>query len=323
MNRFFKPLEGARLLTMLWLLAGLWLLTPAAAFGEEAPPLVLPELTEEGFLPGIGEFIYEAEEGPWIYISQDLNIRVDRYQTEKPKLVWYETIIRTGGRQTLRTLMTNPERPGSKFQNPLVIARENQAVLAFNDDFFGYRIYNKDKVGIVIREGKVYGDQTNRNVTSHIPNLDLMAVFKDGSMRAFYCNEYTAQEYLQMGVTDTFCFGPVVLKDGEIGQQIQNGKYKTLEPRTCLGMAAPGHYVLITVEGRRKTSKGTGLLWVAQRMQEMGVTQAINLDGGQTVALVFRGRLINKIGTYQNTKRLRTVSSMIAVGETQMPAELE
>lgn len=299
-----------------------WMVLFAAAGAAAAETEMPPALTEDGFLMEPGEYIVDGgETGPWVYISQDLSIRIDRYQREKPKLVWFETTISTKGERRLETLLVNKERPGTRFQNPVTIARENNAVLAINDDFFGYRIYNKETVGIVIRDGVVYGTKTKKKITSHIPNLDLLAVFADGSMRAFYCNEHTAEEYLDMGVTDTYCFGPVVIKDGEIGQQIQAGKYTATEPRNCLGMIEPGRYVVITVEGRSSDSKGTGLKWVAERMQEMGVTQAINLDGGQTVALVFRGRLLNKFGSYNNHKKLRSVSSMIAIGQTEIPEE--
>ena len=79
-------------------------------------------------------------------------------------------------------------------------------------------------------------------------------------------------------------------------------------------MIEPGHYLLLSVQGRMKSSEGTGLIRMAQMMKERGVEEALNLDGGNTMALVFRGRMINKLATWQNKKFVRTVSSLIGVG---------
>jgi exopolysaccharide biosynthesis protein len=85
-----------------------------------------------------------------------------------------------------------------------------------------------------------------------------------------------------------------------------------------MGMIAPRHYLLITVEGRHSGSKGTGLAWIATRMQELGVREALNLDGGNTTALVFRGQLLNKIGTLNGKlviiRGVRSVSSVMGIG---------
>ena len=82
-------------------------------------------------------------------------------------------------------------------------------------------------------------------------------------------------------------------------------------------MIAPNHYLLLSVQGRRKDSEGTNLQRVAEIMQERGVTEALNLDGGNTMALVFRGRMLNKLATYKNKKFVRTVTSMIGIGYTE------
>ena len=83
----------------------------------------------------------------------------------------------------------------------------------------------------------------------------------------------------------------------------------------------------MTVEGRHSASKGTGLAWLAMRMQELGVQEAVNLDGGNTTALVFRGELLNKIGTYDGKtitlRGVRSVSSIMGIGRNQSPLPVE
>jgi len=53
-------------------------------------------------------------------------------------------------------------------------------------------------------------------------------------------------------------------------------------------------------------------------MKELGVQEALNLDGGNTTALVFRGQLLNKIGTLTGKmvvlRGVRSVSSIMGIG---------
>ena len=85
-------------------------------------------------------------------------------------------------------------------------------------------------------------------------------------------------------------------------------------------MIEPGHYLLISVQGRKeKDSRGTMLQRVAELMKDKGVTQALNLDGGNTMALMFRGRMLNKEALYQNRKFVRSVTSLIGIGSTEIP----
>ena len=84
---------------------------------------------------------------------------------------------------------------------------------------------------------------------------------------------------------------------------------------------SPGHYLLISFQGRTKESKGTTLQRVAEMMKERGVQQALNLDGGNTMALMFRGRMLNKLAIYRNKRFVRTVTSVIGIGHTENQAE--
>ena len=63
-------------------------------------------------------------------------------------------------------------------------------------------------------------------------------------------------------------------------------------------------------------SKGTTLQRMAEIMKDHGVTDALNLDGGNTMALIFRGRMLNKLATFKNKKFVRTVTSLIGIGTT-------
>ena len=280
-----------------------------------------PDLDGDGFLPGEGEYVYENDEdGLWVYVSRNLRIVITRRKDSSIPLEWYETDIRTRNGEAFYSVMTDPERPGRKYQYPYIIAEEANCVLAFSDDFFATRMNNKETVGIIIRDGQMICTDTNRTSGHHLPNLDMMAQYPDGRLEVYECNEHSAEELLAMGAVNVFSFGPILIRDGEINDKVYH-YYKSIEPRHALGMIEPGHYLLLSIQGRMKESKGTVLQRVAELMKEKGVTQALNLDGGNTMALVFRGRMLNKLAVYKKKKFVRTVTSVIAIGHTESQAD--
>lgn len=294
-------------------------------------PLALPSLpllTKDGFLLAQGEeYVYKnAEIGQWIYLSNSLRVEITRYTREgNNPLIWYETSILFTDSQAFQRWDALEKYKGHfNTEYPDSIAARNNLVLAFSDDFYGIRRHRKQKQGVIICDGQMIADDPyKQNIVTYMPPLDIMAFFEDGSAKAFYGNEYTAEELRAMGVQNTLCFGPVLLRDGQLGQQVADGKYASNEPRCALGIIAPKHYLLITVEGRHSGSKGTGLSWIATRMQELGVQDAVNLDGGNTTALVFRGQLLNKIGTFDGElmviRGVRSVSSIMGIGRNLTP----
>ena len=307
--------------------------TYARLFADDAPrpahptlrPLATPGPTPapdwpardaEGFLDGEGEYVYEnPEEGLWIYLNADLQIIITHREDGSVPLEWFETEIWARGEQRFETVMTNPKRPGKTFEYPYDIARKHGFVLGFSDDFYGNRIGSKENVGIIIREGQIVSEKTNAKDGHHTPNLDMMAQYPDGTLAVYRCTEHTAQELMDMGAINVFSFGPILIRDGEINDLVYS-YYKSIEPRHALGMIAPGHYFLLSAQGRIKGSDGTTLQRMAELMRARGVQQALNLDGGNTMALVFRGRMLNKKAVYNNQKFVRQVTSLIGIGHT-------
>ena len=147
-----------------------------------------------------------------------------------------------------------------------------------------------------------------------------MALFPDHSAEVYECNEITAEELLKKGAVNVFSFGPILLRNGEINEIVYT-YYRSIEPRHALGMIEPGHFLLLSFQGRTSESKGTTLQRVAETMKQRGVQEALNLDGGNTMALIFRGRMLNKLATYKRKQFVRTVTSLIGIGTTMDQAE--
>ena len=280
-----------------------------------------PARDGDGFADGDEEFFYENdEEGQWVYLNRNLQVFIRRGTDPSIPLEWFETEILTRNGEMFRTAITDPEHPGKKFRYPYDISRDEKFVLGLSDDFYATRMAQKETVGIIIREGQIISDKTNSRTGHHLPNLDMMAQYPDGSLEVYECTEYTAQELLEKGAVNVFSFGPILLRDGEINPLLYT-YYRSIEPRHALGMIGPNHYLILSVQGRNRDSKGTMLQRVAEMMRERGVTQALNLDGGNTMALIFRGRMLNKLATFKKKNFVRTVTSLIGIGYTEKQAE--
>ncbi len=169
------------------------------------------------------------------------------------------------------------------------IADRNGALLAFNGDFCG-----SNKVGIVIRGGKLYRKQ---NSARH-----LLIVEADGTMRALTDRSgkqgQVANKLVDEGVLHTFEFGPLLVKDGEAVRMSENFFIRTgrgyVEPRTAIGQLGPLHYLVIVVDGRTPGySEGCDLPTLQQLFIDRGCDFAFNLDGGGSTTLYLDGRVIN------------------------------
>ena len=283
-----------------------------------APPPA-PELAEvdhEGYLTAEGEYFYENEkEGQWIYKSNNLQIHIYKYRDTTLPLEWFETEIFSRNGETFHTVMTNPDKPATQYRYPYDIARKAKFVLGFSDDFYADRVHQKQKTGVIIREGKLLYEKTHTKANHYLPNLDMMAQYPDGRLEVYTCCEKTASELLSSGAVNVFSFGPIIIRNGEINEQLYT-YYRSTEPRQVLGMVEPGHYWLISVLGRMQSSRGTMLQRIAEMMKEKGVTQALNLDGGNTLALVFHGKILHGKATYKKKTFYRTVTSLIGIGYT-------
>ena len=263
--------------------------------------------------------LVDEEGGHWRYENEGLTIEINRREDKDAVLVWYEAELWCSPENPLFTVLTNVERPGRSFQSPETISRKNKLVFAISDDFFGFRTYNNKTIGVVIRQGQLVSAKTNKKSGTQVPNLDTMAFYPDGSAKVHACNEVTAEEYVAEGAVNVLAFGPILIRDGEINPLLSEA-FKAREPRVGIGMIEPHHYAVVLVEGRRKNSNGSNCLFLAEKLEKMGAVQAMNLDGGQTSAMMFMGEKVNRMGKVGESYKARNISGMIAAGKSpQVP----
>ncbi|NKB89074.1 MAG: hypothetical protein GKS06_12735 [Acidobacteria bacterium] len=98
---------------------------------------------------------------------------------------------------------------------------------------------------------------------------------------------------------DALAAGPVLVMDGQIhvatdAEVFFGTAIPELNPRTAAGVTPEGDLVLVVIDGRQRESRGVDLLELANIMLELGVDEAVNLDGGGSSTLVVDGVLVNR-----------------------------
>ena len=306
MKRFFQTDRGRR--AVLALLLALAFALPALA--QESGATALPADTPAAVEPKI---VIDDDNGYWLYESKNLRVEITRKTDPETPLVWFEADLRTTPATPLACVLSAEKNPVRHLKKPDAIAKRDNLVYAQTDDFFGDRVSDgKQKAGVVVRAGRILYDNAYHGNGRPFPPLDTMAIFPDGTLEVFSAKEYTADQYLVMGAQDVLSFGPILIRDGVMDARLEKG-YTDREPRSAIGMIAPYHYFAVVVEGRHADSRGCGLRRIAERMLEVGVTEALNLDGGQTAAMVFMGRQLNLTGKFKRYTSVRSVSGVLGI----------
>ncbi len=268
------------------------------------------DLTEEGFLvPGSAPFIHkDRENGLWVYWSDSLKVEVFRLENKKAKLEWFEAYVTCRDPSQIKSALS--QKGGHRSDNPLSLAKAADAILAINDDYYTYRVRAGQRVGVIIRNGVILSENTTPQNHARIPSLEVLALFSDGRMQVFDSSAHTGQEYVDLGVKDTFAFGPALVREGEVPRYFYSKDYRSYqEPRCAVGMISPGRYVAMMVTGRKDESHGATFGFLAEKMLELGAKEALNLDGGGSATMIFMDEIINKSIKNQVT---RSVSGILA-----------
>lgn len=98
---------------------------------------------------------------------------------------------------------------------------------------------------------------------------------------------------------DVLGAGPKLVSGGRIDVTDEREKMvtsfaPTLHPRTAIGSRADGTVVLLVADGRHPPERvGLSLHDLARLIVELGVTEAINLDGGGSSTMVIGDRIVN------------------------------
>lgn len=186
----------------------------------------------------------------------------------------------------IRTMLAGGKYNSNVRFIPETLARQCNAVVAINADFYAYR-----SDGIIIRNDVVYR-QT-------LLGWDVLLIDDAGDFHIMRDRDVKSSGVLEKyHIVNSLHFGPSLVIDGKIDYtNVKSGcgdKWNFIDsPRTAVGQIDELHYLVCCVEGRSKASSGVCVDELAQIMYDRGCVQAYNLDGGQSTTLVFGGNSMN------------------------------
>ncbi|MDD3400455.1 MAG: phosphodiester glycosidase family protein [Eubacteriales bacterium] len=212
------------------------------------------------------------------YSYQSDNIRIAIREDRRINTTFYVADIYVRNVDLLSTALVDDKVGGNHHDYTHNIAASVDALFAINGDYCGNR-----HEGIVIRNGILYRDTLNE---------DTCVLYKDGTMVTYSSDETSGETYVANGALQVWSFGPELLENGQVRDDFTEG-IKGCNPRTLIGYVAPGHYIIVVVDGRQESSVGMTFHECSELMSDLGCTVAYNLDGGQSTEMVFQGQIIN------------------------------
>lgn len=280
MNHFFSRMTG--LLLMLMLLA-------APTLCESLEPLPIddspsPVAKAENYLPDAAGYEDESLsvkiETTRLY---DTNIMIARVKVAHPSQI--------------RTAMT--ARYGTKTTtHPHKLAKRVNAIFAINGDFFNYH-----SQGYLVRQGQLYRDRTNAT-------YDVLIIDDKGDFHILVDPTEEATHGFEGTIINSFNFGPALVVNGEIVEttKVINVGLQKATQRMAIGQVGPLEYICVATEGpENEGSVGLTIPQIAQLMKDLGATQAYNLDGGSSSAMVLGGEKINAL----SSRKLRPICDIL------------
>lgn len=289
--------------------------TPSPTPTETPAPTPSPTPTpnpEDAYFSDEEEVSVSDDRTHYSYTSPTLSIEIRQKYDEETETRYWVAHIRTRGAETIHTGFSNLQAPGYKRLKPYRIARQLGAVYLQNGDFF---IETQNPQGVVMREGVVYHDGDR---------ADTLAILPDGTLRAYFAGETSAKRLQAMGVQDAISFGPILVMDGKMVENVDKKRLAGRNPRSGIGVVDNHHLVGIVVEGMYDgLSNGATFSEYAQMFLDEGCTMAYNFDGGASSSMVFMGDSCNTHGVTGGVYGQRPVPDVIWFGVSESVPSLD
>ncbi|MEG1547302.1 MAG: phosphodiester glycosidase family protein [Clostridia bacterium] len=247
-------------------------------------PTDLIQSTPEPALPATGDFSQTFPSNDTgtnaVHSYQSDSVRIAVNQVQRDSITYYVADVWIRNISSFKTAFAKDEYGRGIHEQPVSMAHNNNALIAVNGDYYGAR-----DLGVVIRNGDVY-----RNSIS----TDVCVVYADGVMETIAKDDFSIDAAIARGAYQAWSFGPKLLLNGQPIATF-NSSVEGANPRTAIGYYQPGHYCLVTVDGRQPGySAGMTMQKLSMLFYELGCADAYNLDGGQSSMMVFQDELVNK-----------------------------
>ena len=209
----------------------------------------------------------------------------------------YMMVVKDPSRVTVGTCRDKFD--GSKGLQLKDIAKRYDAVAAINGGGFEDRggVGNGGiPVGLVISEGKVKhtGRDRNYNITVGFDKDNIMVLGKNMS----------DDDAKAKGIRDAITFGPALIVNGEPASV--RGESSGLNPRTAIGQRKDGAVLMLVIDGRQASSLGATYSDLITIMLEYGAVNAINMDGGSSSLMYYKGEYLNSGVVLTGSRKMPT-----------------
>lgn len=167
------------------------------------------------------------------------------------------------------------------------------AIVASNGDYYSMQLGSG-----VLRNGILY--------RYPVADFDVFVLYDDGSVKIYRRKTIRTKAGWEEAFDhawQAWSFGPSLLDEN--GVQYPNlrenlfGFVVNRNPRTGIGYFEPGHYCLVVIDGRSDEASGATIEELAAVFEDLGCSQAYNLDGGGSSVMAFNGEIV----TNQSTER--------------------
>lgn len=187
------------------------------------------------------------------------------------------------------TVLPNEDLGTMKMKLADISKRMPEALVLTSSDQFRNR--SSSEWGFILRNGLLYAD--------NLMFSDICVLYNDGGMEVYQKGTAVPEEIYARGAHQAWSFGPILVQGGAAMAEFPGGTGRSLgkNPRMGIGYYEPGHYCLVLADGSRGSdskSKGLSMDEFAELFASLGCENAYNLDGGETAAMLFGGRLLNK-----------------------------
>ena len=167
------------------------------------------------------------------------------------------------------------------------IAKRYDALAAINGGGFqdsGGTGNGGTPVGLVVSEGEVKhsGSGGKYNITVGFNKDNIMVIGKNMSK----------SDAKKKGIRDAITFGPALIVNGEAVEV--KGSSSGLNPRTAIGQRRDGAVLMLVIDGRQASSLGATYSDLIAIMLEYGAINAINMDGGSSSLIYYKGEYLNR-----------------------------
>ena len=190
------------------------------------------------------------------------------------------------------------------------LAGQYNAVVAMNGDYYLNRT-----AGYIVRQGETYRKKP-------VKNKDMLIIDDRGDFHILKNSDADQLKTIldsDSDIINAFTFGPALVIDGVLQDMPKEYEFniRGREPRSAIGQLDTLTYLMVVVDGRSNRNKGITVAQLADFMQRMGCEQALNMDGGNTAALVFNSMLYCD----KSNSGERSISDIIYFASAVPPAE--